>query len=92
MGELIEGVTDANRLLLAASSAAAAALVDMVEVAREGTDTAAGLRHREAAENAADALQSILSIELTDEKMDPDRREAVGQLLAATSRFLEGSA
>jgi hypothetical protein len=90
MGELIEGVTNANRLILAAASSAAATIVDMVEIAREGSDIAAGLRHREAAENAADALQSILSIELTDEKLHSDRREAVGQLLAATSRFLEG--
>lgn len=89
MGELIEGVTYPNGLVLAAASATCAASVGLVEAARDG-DVAVSLRHDEVAENLADALQSVCSIELDAEDLAADRREAIGDLLAACSRFIEG--
>lgn len=89
MGILIDGLTNADGLILAAASAASAAVTDMIEVSRD--DTIAGdLRFRETAETLCDALQSVCSIELEDDEMPADRREEMGQLIAAVSRFIEG--
>lgn len=90
MGELISNVTDARGLLLSAASATCAAACDMVEAARGEMDHGANLRFREVAENVADALQSICSIELEAADTLVDRREALGDLLSAVSRFIEG--
>ena len=89
MGELIEGVTAPDSLVLAAASATCAATLDLVEASRGEMDVAGNLRFREVAENLADALQSVCSIELEADDLHADRREAVGQLLAACSRFIE---
>lgn len=53
-------------------------------------DIAGNHRFREAAENLAEALQSVCSIELEGEDLHADRREALGELLSAVSRFVEG--
>lgn len=90
MGEMMLGVTDAHGLLLSAASAACTAACDMVEVAREGLDHGANLRFRETAETCADILQTVCSIELSADDVPADRREAIGDLISAVSRFIEG--
>lgn len=97
MGLLIEKMVLPAGLTLAAAASAAAAAVDLIEVSRDEDETAEALRFREVAETLADALQSVLSIEhagdpaleeLTGDARD--RHTAVGDLLAACSRFVEG--
>jgi hypothetical protein len=90
MGELLPGVTEATGLIIAAAASASAAVTDLVEVSRGEVDLAFNLRSREVAENLTDALQSVCAIELDASDLDPERREAVGDLLAAASRFIEG--
>lgn len=93
-------VTPSLRLALAASAALAAASVDLAQNARDAVDDladddiAAGLRLTEVTENIADALESVLRIELdeserTDVPQLRERIEAVGQLLGAVRRFLD---
>jgi len=90
MGELLTGVTEASGLIIAAAASASAAVTDLVEVSRGEMDLAFNLRNREIAENLTDALQSVCSIELEADDLEPERREAIGDLLAAASRFIEG--
>jgi hypothetical protein len=90
MGELLAGVTEASGLIIAAAASASAAVTDLVEASRGEADLAFNLRNREVAENLTDALQSVCAIELEAVDLDPERREAVGDLLAASSRFIEG--
>ena len=73
----------------AAISAMSAATVDLIEAIRSDGDVAATLQTCEVTENVADALQSVLNLEL-DALPPGERREMVGQLLAACTRFLEG--
>lgn len=90
MGELLTGVTNPSGLVIAAAASASAAVTDLVEASRGEMDLAFNLRNREIAENLADALQSVCAIELEADDLDPERREAIGDLLAAVSRFIEG--
>ena len=66
-----------------------AAAVDLIEAIRSEGDVAATLQTSEVTENVADALQCVLNVEL-DALPVGERREMVGQLLAACTRFLEG--
>ncbi len=81
---------NAVQLAQAATCATCAASLELAEASRGTMDIAANLRFREVAENLADALQSVCSIELEAHDLDPERREALGDLLAAASRFIEG--
>jgi hypothetical protein len=90
MGELLTGVTEPSGLVIAAAASASAAVTDLVEASRGAMDLAKNLGGREVAENLADALQSVCSIELEADDLNPERREALGQMLGAISRFIEG--
>jgi len=90
MGELLPGVTQPTGLIIAAAASASAAVTDLIEASRGDIDLAFNLRSREIAENLTDAIQSVCAIELEADDLDPERREAVGDLLAAASRFIEG--
>ena len=82
-------MTSVQLLLLAAASSASAATVDLTEVTREVDDLSNDLRCRETAERLADALQTVLRVEV-DGAGPGDRRVALGHLLGACARFLEG--
>ncbi|MGC5796462.1 hypothetical protein [Sphingomonas sp. NFX23] len=90
MGELLTGITEPSGLIIAAAASASAAVTDLVEASRGTMDLATNLGGREVAENLADALQSVCSIELEADDLNPERREVLGQLLGAISRFIEG--
>lgn len=86
---------DHRDLLLAAIGAAGAVASSLATLLRDGEDLPERLFRDEAATDLADGLQSVLLIALTapeDTMMrgDPQRREALGQLCSAVTRFLEG--
>ena len=76
-------------LAAAAISAASAASVNLIEAIRTGGDLAGSLTTNEVSEDLADALQSALTIEHPT-LPDGQRKEALGQLLGAVGKFLEG--
>lgn len=93
MGELLDGVTTPGGLVMAAASAGAAATLELIEASRKpDPEIGADLRNREVSEILADALQSVLAIELeTDTVSMPDEERALkAPLLAAVKAFLEG--
>lgn len=93
MGELLDGVTTPSGLVMAAASAGAAATLELIEASREpDQEIGADLRNREVAEFLADALQSVLTIELQSGsvQMPDEERDLKATFLAAAKTFLEG--
>ena len=93
MGELLDGVTTPSGLVLAAASAGAAATLELIEASRKpDQEIGEDLRNREVSEILADALQSVLTIELDSAYvlMPDEERELKAPLLAAVKTFLEG--
>lgn len=93
MGELLDGVTTPGGLVMAAASAGAAATLELIEASRKpDQEIGADLRNREVSEILADALQSVLAIELATDAvaMPEEERELKAPLLAAVKTFLEG--
>ena len=82
-------------MALGAIAAGNAATLDVAEAMRGDMPIAENLRHREAAENLADALRSVLALlhdappafELTDQR---GRYDDGNRLLAAVQEYLDG--
>lgn len=82
-------------MALSAIAAGNAATLDIAEAMRGDMPIAENLRHRETAENLADALRAVLALlhsappspELSDQR---GRYEDGGRLLAAVQEYLEG--
>ena len=85
-------------MALSAAAAASAGALDLIEAARAEMPIGLNLVHREAAENLADALRSVLAIEVEEVTASEgvlssgviDHAKASGVLLAAVQEFLEG--
>lgn len=77
--------------LLAAASAASAVTLHLIEAGRfHAADAGDAFEVQETAEHLAEALRTVLAAQLECGDLAADRREALGQLAAAVSRFLEG--
>lgn len=85
---------DHRDMALNAAAGATAAATDLIEALRGTTPLADNLRHREAAENLADALRSTLAIRIEGDSealsTALSRKTENTALLAAVQEFLEG--